>query len=276
VAGVRRWLPFRMPDGEILNRLLNKTIRPTTVPDTAEDLLVEQALAREALRLSFAQHQAFATGLKGRRHDMNIDAAFSGGGDDGTLVRPMAIDLIIGSGGVLSHAPRPGETMAMLIDAFLPEGVTRLAKDSIFMMPHLGVLSRVDPEAALSVLERDCLQELGTCVAPVGRGKPGKACLSFVLRRGGREERGELAFGELRAIALAPDEEATLELAPARGFDVGAGPGARVSTKVRGGLVGLVLDGRGRPLAWPGDEGERLRRMRGWLHALGVPIPEQG
>jgi uncharacterized protein (TIGR01319 family) len=277
VESVRRWLPFDLPAGEILNRLLNKTVRPTTVPDTARDLLVEQALAREALRLSFVQHQAFATGLKGRRHDMNIDKAFSGGGgDDGTLVRPMAIDLIIGSGGVLSHAPRPGETASMLIDAFLPEGVTRLAKDSIFMMPHLGVLSRVDHEAALSVLERDCLQELGTCVAPVGRAKPGRVCLSFTLRAGGREERGELTCGELRVIPLAPGEEATLALEPARGFDVGAGLGARATVGIRGGLVGLVLDGRGRPLDWPGSEDERLLAMRGWLLALGIPIPEHG
>ncbi|MDD5308514.1 MAG: glutamate mutase L [Deltaproteobacteria bacterium] len=276
IQNVRRWLPFDLSAAEILNRLLNKTIRPTTVPDTVPDLLVEQALAREALRLSFAQHQSFATALKGRRHDMNIDKAFSGGGDDGTLVRPMAIDLIIGSGGVLSHAPHPGETAAMLIDAFLPEGVTRLAKDSIFMMPHLGVLSCVNREAALSVLEHDCLQELGTCVAPVGRTKPGRTCLSFAMRTGERETRGELAFGELRVIPLASGEDAELSLTPARGFDVGAGPGARVSAGVRGGLVGLILDGRGRPLAWPGGEDERLRGVRSWLEALGVPVSEGG
>jgi len=30
----------------------------------------------------------------------------------------------------------------MMIDAFEPQGVTRLAVDSIFMMPQLGVLAR--------------------------------------------------------------------------------------------------------------------------------------
>jgi hypothetical protein len=56
----------------------------------------------------------------------------------------------------------------MMIDAFQPQGITRLAVDSIFMMPQLGVLASVQPEAAGQVFERDCLIWLGTVVAPVG------------------------------------------------------------------------------------------------------------
>jgi hypothetical protein len=59
----------------------------------------------------------------------------------------------------------------MMIDSFLPEGVTRLAVDSIFMMPQLGVLTEVQPKAATEVFEKDCLIHLGTCVAPVGTTK---------------------------------------------------------------------------------------------------------
>ena len=39
--------------------------------------------------------------------------------------------------------------MMMMIDSFQPEGVTELAVDSIFMMPHLGVLSQVNEQAAV-------------------------------------------------------------------------------------------------------------------------------
>ena len=44
--------------------------------------------------------------------------------------------LIIGSGGVLSHAPRRTEGAYMMLDAYQPEGITMLAVDSIFMMPR--------------------------------------------------------------------------------------------------------------------------------------------
>ncbi len=97
----------------------------------------------------------------------------------------MAFDLLVASGGVLSHAPRMQQTAALLIDAFEPEGITTLAKDSIFMMPHLGVLAQVHPQAALEVFERDCLIYLGTCVSPAGTGSPGKKCFRFTLSGSG-------------------------------------------------------------------------------------------
>jgi len=51
---------------------------------------------------------------------------------------------------------------------------------------------------------------------------------------------------------------------PARGFDVGAGPGRRLQCQVHGGTVGLVLDGRGRPLSLPADPTQRRTLVRQW------------
>jgi hypothetical protein len=154
----------------------------------------------------------------------------------------------------------------MLIDAFAVEGVTELAVDSIFMMPHLGVLSTVHPAAATEVFEKDCLVHLGTCVAPVG-GRPGRALLEVSL--GGRTER--LAHGELRLIPLPDGERVEAGLAPARGVDVGAGPGKPLRRPIRGGVVGLVLDGRGRrPLAIPAARAARVAAARAWSDALGL------
>jgi uncharacterized protein (TIGR01319 family) len=262
---IMRWLPFSMDKAELCDQVMNKTIRPTTIPDSPRDLLIEQALAREALRISLEQHLLFATGLKGGLKDRNIDGAFQTAKDEADF-KLMDIDLIIGSGGVLSHAPRPAETAAMLVDSFLPEGVTRLAKDSIFMMPHLGVLSRVLPEAAQSVFERDCLKNLGTCVAPVGSGRRGQKCLEYRLVVQGRDiEKGKLALGEIRVISLSQDDKAELELIPASRFDVGVGKGKKWSGAVQGGPTGLILDGRGRPLAWPTDTAEYIETARRWL-----------
>jgi hypothetical protein len=62
-------------------------------------------------------------------------------------------------------------------------------------------------------------------------------------------------------------ERAHIEVTPERGFDVGAGPGVVVKREVRGGSVGLILDGRGRPLTVPaGTEGRRL--VASWAKAL--------
>jgi len=135
--------------------------------------------------------------------------------------------------------------MMMMIDAFEVEGVTELAVDSIFMMPHLGVLSTVHPAAATEVFEKDCLVRLGTCVAPVGRAR-GALCSIELKLPGGDTLREELAAGALRKVDLAADQTAHLVVQPARGVDVGAGPGQRLEREVRGGVVGLVFDARGR------------------------------
>jgi uncharacterized protein (TIGR01319 family) len=53
IANILRWVPFPVDEVELRNRIKNKMIRPTTIPQTLDDLIIEQALCREALRLSF-------------------------------------------------------------------------------------------------------------------------------------------------------------------------------------------------------------------------------
>lgn len=274
LQGIARWIPFAAEEADLRNRLRNKMIRPTTVPQTVEDLLIEQAVAREALRLAFAQHRQLAVGLRGVQRRRTVGDVFAQDTGDESLVDMMALNLIIGSGGVLSHAPRREQAALMLIDAFLPEGLTELAVDSIFMMPQLGVLAQVMPEAAHQVFSRDCLIPLGTVVAPVGRAKPGAAAVSVSRAQGGAEVRS----GELKVIPLPAGAEEAVTVHPARGLDLGAGSGKAVSAKIRGGAVGLIIDARGRPLEIP--SAERAETMSRWLRGAGAdpraPRPAEG
>ena len=269
VANVMRWVPFSMDEKDLRNRIRNKMIRPTTIPHSLEELMVEQALSREALRLAFVQHKQMAVGLRGVQRERTVSDTFEQKGGDDTIVDMMTLDLLIGSGGVLSHAPRRNQAAMMLVDAFLPEGVTRLAVDSIFMMPQLGVLAEVHPQAATEVFEKDCLIWLGTCVAARGTGKEGKTLFTVEMRHAdGRTETHDVRFGQLSLVPFALGETARAKIAPAKGCDVGAGPGKPVERDLHGGVVGLLLDGRGRPLALdPADPG-RVARIRRWTDAL--------
>lgn len=268
MANVLRWVHIDMNERELRNRVKNKMIRPTTIPQTLEALIFEQAVSREALRLAYVQHKEFATTLKGVQQQRTVGDVFSQEKGGQSIVDNMALDLLVASGGVLSHAPRMQQTAAMLIDAFEPEGITTLAKDSIFMMPHLGVLAQVHPQAALEVFERDCLIYLGTCVAPKGAGTIGKPCFSFSLQGPAIKERGQIAVGEMRRIPLAPGEKAKIVVEPARGFDCGNGPHKPIEKEIRGGTVGIILDGRGRPLVLPEDDRLRRRMLTDWTRAL--------
>lgn len=271
---VMRWVPFSIDESDLRNRIKNKMIRPTSIPYLLEELILEQAMAREALRLSFDQHKSLVTGLKGVQKGSDIGTLF-GLGDSGpdTLVDMMTVDMVIGSGGVLSHAPRRNQTAMMLIDSFLPEGVTTLTVDSIFMMPQLGVLAEVHPEAATEVFERDCLVYLGDCVAPVGKTKPGQVVLEAVIQN----ERVIVKAGEMKVIKRAKEEGPTsCTLTPGKGLDLGNGKGQVVHRELNGGSVGIILDGRGRrPFAYANavtelSEKERLDNLTRWNQALDV------
>lgn len=264
---VLRWLPVEFEQADLEDRTKNKMIRPTTIPQALRELTVEQALAREALSLAFAQHQQLATGLKGVQRIRDIAEAFAQKSAE-SLIDMQALDLVVGSGGALSHAPRRVQAMMMLMDAFQLEGVTRVAVDSIFMMPHLGVLSQIDEDAALEVLHENCLIMLGTVIAASGRKKRGKSCLSYRIETDSDVHEGELAFGDLLRIPLPGDRSCRVEVEGARGVDVGAGPNRTLETECSGGEVGLILDARGRPLELPDNRRQQRELIRQWSNAV--------
>lgn len=276
-ANIKRWVPETMNDFVLRNRLRNKMIRPTTIPQAREDLLVEQAVAREALRLAFVHHQQLATGLKGVQQQRDIGSALSQTESGASLVNLFELGLIIGSGGVLSHAPRRNQAALMMTDAFQPLGVTMLAVDSIFMMPQLGVLSRDYPEIAAQVFKRDCLIPLGPVVAPLGAVKDGEEVMTVTLNvEGGETQEITVRGGQLVRLPLPAGRTARLIARPAKTLDLGEGKGKTLETTVEGGTVGVLLDGRGRPLQLPDDDTARNAKLRDWLVAAGAMDLEAG
>ena len=276
IDNIMRWVPFRVEDKDIRNRIKNKMIRPTTIPQSLEELMIEQGIAREALRLAFEQHKSLAVGLKGVQQERTISDTFDQTASGETLVSLRDLNMLVGSGGVLSHAPRRQQAALMLIDAFVPECVTHLAVDSIFMMPQLGVLSTVHPKAATEVFKKDCLIHLGTCIAPVGTAKENAECVKVKLERekGGSEE-VSVGFGHMKVLLLGVGESGRVVINPSKGFDVGAGHGKTFETKVEGGVVGLIIDCRGRrPFLLPLSAEERVRKLNEWNKALNV-YPER-
>ena len=70
--------------------------------------------------------------------------------------------------------------------------------------------------------------------------------------------------GEIKLISLNFD---TIEakIAPAKGLDIGAGINEVLTTKIYGGVVGIILDGRGRqPFILPNDSQDRIENLLKW------------
>ncbi|HSJ59141.1 MAG TPA: glutamate mutase L, partial [Anaerolineae bacterium] len=255
VESVMRWLPSEVEPAEVLNGLYNKAYRYRTLPQTRQDLLLEQAVAREVLAL--AVDTLRRRWGAGRSHPQA-----------GLLPK---FHLIVGSGGVLAHAPNYGQAALVLLDALQPVGVSGLAIDKMGLLPSLGAVALVNPLAASQVLDQDALVSLGTVVAPMGSAREGDVALTFKIEyEDGRSLEVEVQYGSLEVIPLAVGQTATLELRPTRRFDVGLGTrGQAGTTRVEGGVIGIVIDARGRPLPIARDPDEQRAKMQRWLWDVG-------
>ncbi len=265
---VLRWLPFEMSEEELWDWALNKVVRPLSLPQTPGDLAIEHALAREALRQG-------AEALAG----------YNGG-------RPARYDLLVGTGGLLVHAPRPGQAALLLLDALQPNaselGSVELALDTTLLIPALGNLARHQGTAAAYIFDRDCLVWLGTAIVVHGASREAGETLGTtnavtvtVERQQGGTETVEVPYGSIRVIPLRPGQRAALMVKPAGGFRVGSGePGKPLKTQpgqeVKGGLVGLIIDARGRPLGVPAEAGARVAAIRSRLEAMDAVAEAQG
>jgi hypothetical protein len=255
VESVLRWLPFEMDGAAVRDALYNKALRHRTLPQTKEDALLEQAAAREILRLLMQDLlPRWPTGPS-RLHSQ----------------LPPKFHLIVGSGGALANVPHYGQAALTLLDAVQPVGVTGLALDSVGLMAPLGAAAMVNPAAAAQVMDRDACLNLGTIVAPIGTAREGEVALTFkIVYDQERSLEVEVAYGSLEVIPLPVGQTATLELRPTRRFDVGLGTkGQAGTTKVEGGVIGIIVDARGRPLPIADDPEKQREKMQRWLWDMG-------
>jgi hypothetical protein len=244
-----RWLPFDLSEEEVRQFVLNRMLHPQVVPTSLRDLQLSHAFAREALILTVeaARQNNFAW----------LDA-----------------DLILATGAILARVPKYGQAALMLLDALQPKGVTSLALDRTMLISQLGAVATVAPVAAVQVNENDAVtHRLGTCVIPFGTLPPGEIALRVGIEyTSGRQVMVDVVSGSIEVIPLQINEQALLSLFPAPSVDVGLGPGerARAAEEIDGGLVGLIIDARGRPLELSGNDKERQARLLQWMQAIGA------
>jgi hypothetical protein len=256
VESVVRWLPFEIDPTELRNILSNKSIRYRTLPQTREELLLEQAVAREIMRLTLE----------------DLKPHWSSGASNPYPTLLPKFQLLVAGGGVLANAPNYGQAALMLLDAVQPIGVTGMVLDRFRLMAPLAAVAMVNPLAAAQVMEKDALLPLGTVVAPVGTARVGDIALAFKIEyEDGRLLEVEVPYGSLEMIPLPTGQTANLELRPTRRFDVGLGTkGQAGTTRVEGGIIGIVIDARGRPLPMAPDPNEQREKMQRWLWDMGA------
>ncbi len=230
---VRKWLPFYATDNEIRAYALNKTLRPATIPEVQRTLYLEHALLRAAL-----------TGLlQASRPTWTPTQALD------KLSDPLPFfERIVGAGAAITGTGRPAMGAMLLLDALQPVGVVSLQADGGALIPALGALARIKPEAVVQVLDEGGLEDLCTCVNVSGVPRKGSAAVHVTITTSqGETEKYTVHGGEFWVYPLSIGVRARVRLSVA-GYGLSIDGKRRLRLEVDGGSAGLIIDARGRPL----------------------------
>ena len=251
---ILRWSSLDISSGVLRDYLFQKSLYPSTIAATREDLAMAQAVARQALYLA----------MQSARRDFPQNIA---------SIKPNLTPLfepILAGGGALSDASRPGHSLLLLLDSIQPVGITTIIIDQNNLLPLLGSAASQNNILPVQVLESGAFLSVGTVVSPVVAANYGTPILKAKLNyENGAEARVDLKYGSIETLPLANGETGSLTIQGLRGADVGFGPGRSGTIPVSGGALGVVFDGRGRPLELPSDAVRRRELIKKWNWTLG-------
>jgi hypothetical protein len=240
---VLRWLSFKATADDILNYVNNKTLSPSTIPQTPEELEIEFALTR--VMVSYALDEFRQTW--------------------GSLARSVLLPHftpIIGTGAVFTQGVDPGLSAMLLLDSLQPTGVVSLKLDSYGIIAALGAAAYLTPLAVVQVLDSGGLLDLGMAICPEGQTRDNDAMEITIKYGSGRTTSRIVPNNSFRLIELSNGQSAQITVKLANGLSV---DGRRnLSMEVRGGAAGLICDTRGRPLRLPPELARRSELLGRW------------
>lgn len=209
MENVLRWLPETLDEDSVRNYIANKCLHPTSNPEASWQFRIEHALAREALSLAIEQHRqmhynyaklGFLDKLKKDDFDKYEKQFEFQREEEKYRFRTSDIDVLIGAGGIFAHAQNPRQCAIILIDAFLPKGITEIWIDKQFISPHLGVLSGSEPETARSLIYSECVDKLALHIAPVFSPKTAKTLMHVEINSKGQTQKMEILPGSFHVL----------------------------------------------------------------------------
>lgn len=253
LSEITQWLPFPISDAAVLDYLHHKSVYPSSLPASTEELAIEQAAARQIIRqVVRALAPPSSIGLVG-----------------GGAGQPIPYEPVLAAGSVIARAPTPGQSLLILLDGIQPVGVTTFVMDPNGLSASLGAAADSSPLLPVQVIESGAFSYLGTVVSPISEAHFGDAVLKArLVREDGSETSAEVTQGSLVTLSIPRGTSGQLFLEPYGKVNLALSkPGKGV--KIVGGALGVVIDARGRPIALPTDEAKRRELVKKWTWTVG-------
>jgi len=231
---VRRWIPRAVDGPSLLERVFNRARWPDALAAGLPALALEIALAHEAIAHALA------------------DAAMALGAPTGALRDAPRIVLT----GRLADLPRAAQSLLVALDALEPRAVATVSRERADGLVALGALAARtrsrgigDPLGIAPQLERRA--ERLAVIAPLAT----RRTATLEVRRSSGKVSERVEPGTLTALPASGPVELVCVSPDLRG-------------RGEAGRLGIVVDARGRPLALPPRDAERVPTVARWFAAL--------
>lgn len=247
IREVSRWLTIPASDAEVSDYLWNRALYPSSIPSTAGESAIERAALRQVMRLMMQDME-------------RLEALPS-----------LRFEPILLSGSAISRMVTPVQSLFVALDGIQPLGISPLILDKHGILPMLGAIAGANPLLAVQVLESTAFTNLATVVNVVSRAGMGSPLLQARLDYAdGNYFEAEVKQGSIISLPLSPGMSGMLRLHPTRRVEIEELALGREPIKVTGGVCGVVLDARGRPIRLPEDASKRMDLIKEWEFLLGA------
>ena len=236
---VRRWIPWAVDAPTLLERVFNRARWPDAVPADRLGLILVLALAHEAIGHLLGEADAIGLGA--------------------TLRTTRTVALC----GVAAGVPRASQGVLLAADALTLTGAASLSRDGDDALLAIGGLATrmraVDGGDPLRVL--------------AGAAASASVPLAFLVPAA-PSRKGRVTVDGSEGLRDAALDRGALFSVPATGAVEVRLPGAALLVRGIAGSCGVVVDVRGRPVALPLRDAERVPTVARWYAALDALAPE--
>jgi hypothetical protein len=242
---IARWFPAGIDPEEARNQLWQKTAFPRSIPETSAALTVEQAAVKQLLN-------SMMRNLSER----------------GLLVQN-GYDTILCSGMTLTQMGTPEQLLMMLLDGLQPIGLSSFVLDQYSMLASLGAAARLSPLMPVQLMESSVFTNLATVVSVRSSAKPGTTILRARVQLPGEQVKSfNIKQGSLTRIPVKAGVRAAMQIIPTRQSRMELTGLTEGAFRINGGVCGLVIDARGRPITFPKENGKREPLLQAWTASL--------
>jgi hypothetical protein len=241
-----QWVSHDISPAAVHDYIWQKRLQPEQIPSGEISLDIEQAAARAALQLMVQNMQ-----VRWAEDRANFDP-------------------ILVSGAVFGNVAHPADSMLMVLDGIQPVGITTVTLDTNGITGTLGTAAKIQPAIPVQVLDSGAFLNLGTVICPISEEKIGKSILRLRYEtEDGQQDDILVEKGTIRHIPITQGKAVRIMVSGIGRTIVDPLIGKGVAAfRTYGGVCGLIIDARSRPIALPADVQLRRELINSWKNTL--------